>query len=335
MRCHVDLKVLLPQTCIHLCFAALAAFGGLQQSAADPTPPTDPTDLTAQETLKAHITTLAAPTMAGRFPGSPQDEMARAYIEKTLRACGIKDVQAQPFKDPLNRSTANIVALIPGTDLAQQTIIIGAHHDHLGSQSPGANDNASGVAALLEIACATQNAPHPLRRTTVFIAFGSEEPPEDHPDCDDDDDDDGNPKDPKCEGLAGSMHFVASNLFSKNTVYMINLDMVGSYALNSEAFGLGASSSPVAVHILEKILSHSSIHMDLSVDPPDDPEDDNSDYAPFKWQKIPYIFFWTEDESCYHERCDTPDRIDYKGLTEITQVATAFLWAVANSDTKP
>jgi Zn-dependent M28 family amino/carboxypeptidase len=264
-------------------------------------------------TLKAHLTALAAEEMGGRLPGSPEDKLARAYITETLRSCGIADVQTQPFTDDAGRHTANIIATIPGSDLAAQVIVIGAHHDHLGSESPGANDNASGVAALLAIACATQRAKPSLRRTTTFIAFGAEEPSDDSDTF-----------------LAGSSHFVASPLFSPNTLYMINLDMVGSYAADEVVYGLGAASSP---HALKTLLAVTPRTLNLDTDSPT--QDDNSDFAPFKRKGIPHIFFWTEDEDCYHETCDTLDRIDYDGMLQITQVTTSLLLNLAISDEKP
>ena len=125
----------------------------------------------------------------------------------------LSDGFQQEFTASDGSETANVIATVPGTDatLAAEVIVVGAHHDHLGEDEsgifPGANDDASGVAVVLGLA--GYFAEHPARRTLVFAAFGAEE-----------------------LDLDGSKYFVENpepGFALDDTVFMLNLDMVGAY----------------------------------------------------------------------------------------------------------
>jgi len=124
------------------------------------------------ERLRGHVDMLAA-TIGERNLWHYADlEAAAAYIEARWRAVGLK-VERQHYQVE-QRRMSNLIAELPGMDLAEEILLIGAHYDSVRS-SPGANDNASGVAALLELG--EQLANKKFRRTLRLVAFTNEEPP--------------------------------------------------------------------------------------------------------------------------------------------------------------
>jgi acetylornithine deacetylase/succinyl-diaminopimelate desuccinylase-like protein len=117
--------------------------------------------------LQAQVAALADPALDGRAAGSEGDAAGRALIRERLKALGLAPSE-QAFTDDAGHATANILATLAGSDPDAGIVIVGAHHDHLGKKHLGANDNASGVAAMLAIATALHDqAP---RRTIVFAA---------------------------------------------------------------------------------------------------------------------------------------------------------------------
>src|SRR5262245_33839977 len=136
--------------------------------------------------LQATVQYLASDELGGRAPGTPGDEAARAYIEERfaclgLSPCGADGSFQQPFVTSSGKDTANVVGYLPGADptVGSEIVLVGAHHDHLGQSGgeifSGANDNASGVAAMLAMAHAFVQRGVVPRRTVAFVAFGYEE----------------------------------------------------------------------------------------------------------------------------------------------------------------
>ena len=203
-------------------------------------------------------------------------------------------------------SDYNILAMLPGNDsvLKKQSIIIGAHYDHLGygdfmlSQTKkkkkvhyGADDNASGTAMMLELARRIALHRDSLRRSIVFIGFGAEE-----------------------DGLIGSKFYVENPIFPIDlTKTMVNLDMVGRYGETKEGGleVLAAYSSKEGLSILQK---HET--PEIRVIPKiDNPE--ASDHWYFTQQGIPSLFFFTGLSKGYHTPKDTKDRINYAAMVQI------------------
>lgn len=263
-----------------------------------------------QADMTADLAYLASPELDGRVPGSAGDSAARAFVAERFACLGLMGVGdlvdfQQPFATASCANTANVLAMIPGTN-NQESIVISAHIDHLGRGRLGANDNASGVTALLAIAQDMVNQGIQPQRNIVFAAFGSEE-----------------------TGFEGSQYFMShppAGFDISQIVYNINMDMVGSY---SEAgildalgtFGDNAGADVVTTHMNE----HPSIDVSIGY------ESDLSDNVSFCERGIPYIFFWTEDEKCYHKKCDTSARIDYESLSEIAALIGAISSELANT----
>ena len=251
---------------------------------------------TAHADISADIAFLAKPELDGRVAGSEGDKAARAYIVKRMTDAGLT-VSEQAFDN-----TANVIGYVAGE--TDDIIIVGAHYDHLGKGHLGANDNASGVAGMLAIAdrFATIK-PH---RTLAFIAFGGEE-----------------------QGLLGSTHYVANApeaLPMANVVEYINLDMIGSYKSKGWVAAMGSFAKLPARKALDKLVKkYPKTRVGLGG------RAARSDHAPFCEQGIPYVFFWTPDTRCYHQKCDTADKIDSTRMVDIVALAGDLVGELSDS----
>ena len=248
----------------------------------------------------------------------------------------------------------NVIGILEGTDavLKSEAVVIGAHYDHLGKGGQGslalnsqeihhgADDNASGIAAMLELARQFAEAKN-NKRTLIFIAFGGEE-----------------------EGLIGSKAYVNNPVFPlAKTVAMVNLDMVGR--LKDEKLtigGIGTASEwkgliaqknlqvgsptelkplnlPQANSTLEspagsatKIAFAKTAAFQLSLN-----EDGfgPSDHSSFYGKQIPVLFFFTGTHEDYHKPSDTADKINYDGLLKITNYVGEIVKSIDANPLKP
>jgi hypothetical protein len=205
----------------------------------------------------------------------------------------------------------NIVAMIPGADaaVAGEAVLLGAHYDHVGRGDeggaldgpglhPGADDNASGIAALLEAAEALAgDGPRP-RRTILFVAFTGEE-----------------------RGLVGSI--AAASHAPRSVVAMVNFDMVGR--MRDQKLEIqGAPTSPVWREIVE---GANSEHLALAFPPR---VTRNSDHAPFIAAGVPALLLHTGMHADYHRRGDTPDKINADGIASTARLAARVARSVAD-----
>jgi hypothetical protein len=260
--------------------------------------------------LREAVAYLAGADLDGRVAGSRGDAAARAYIADRFRCLGLvpagaDDSYEQPF-DARGRATANVVGYIPGDDpaVAGDIVLIGAHHDHLGGGRLGANDNASGVVALLAIAQAIRRLGAP-RRTIAFAAFGAEE-----------------------LGMLGSEHFAANPpaaLPMGRIVYYVNLDMLGSYAQAGMVSAMGTFRGLPATAIVRALAREHRLQIGIGG------RAARSDHRAFCRAGIPYVFFWTPDRRCYHAPCDTVDNLDAAHLSQIAAVAGGLVERLSSS----
>jgi len=229
--------------------------------------------------------------------------------------------KAEIIKETAN--TRNVVMMLPGedSDLKDQYIILGAHFDHLGMGGPGsgsraldtigihhgADDNASGVAMMLELAEKFAKTKGSHKRSIVCISFSGEE-----------------------EGLLGSKHFVDNPEIDLSKVNaMINMDMVGR--LNSEN-SLQIGGVGTAEGLKNLVLSNtdtSVIKLALS------PEGYGpSDHSSFYGKNIPVLFYFTGAHMDYHTPTDTWEKINYKGMVEISDLIFKVAEKLANDPVK-
>ena len=270
----------------------------------------------APAAMRPTVDFLASSERAGRAPGTAGDRAARSFIEARFECLGLDpayDGFAQPFRGAGGTSTANVVALLRGGDpaVADEVIVVGAHHDHLGVAGgevfAGANDNASGVATVLAVAQRLAERSAPPRRTVVFAAFGDEE-----------------------SALNGAKHYVAhppAGAGMDQTVFMVNLDMVGTYAQEGVVYALDAGPGTVGRAAVE---AARAVDPDLNVDLDEVGED--SDGEIFCAAGVPEVFFFTEDPACYHKACDTPGHLDYPGLSRVAALVGATVIELADGD---
>jgi len=218
-------------------------------------------------------------------------------------------------------NTRNVVMILPGEDnlLKNEYIIFGAHFDHLGMGGPGsgsravdtigvhhgADDNASGVAMMLELAEKFARTKGSHKRSIICIAFTGEE-----------------------EGLLGSKHFIDEPGIDLTKVNaMINLDMVGRL---NETNNLQISGVGTATGLKDLIYSKSDttvIKLTLS-----DEGYGPSDHSSFYGKNIPVLFYFTGAHLDYHTPLDTWDKINYKGMVKISGLIFNVAEALASSN---
>lgn len=265
--------------------------------------------------LRARLDVLASQELGGRVPGSAGDVAVRQLIRERFACLGLAPAgddggYEQAFVDSEKRDTANVVGYIAGRDdkVGSEIVVIGAHHDHIGGKLLGANDNASGVVALLAIAQAMKQRDAAPRRTIAFVTFGAEE-----------------------QGMIGSQHFVAhapAVLPMGKVVQFINLDMVGSHKSKGFVAAMGTFAKQPSRALLAKL---DDAFPKLNVGAGG--RASRSDHTPFCKLGIPYVFFWTPDARCYHRACDTADKIDLPRMADIAQLAGELAWGLAESET--
>ncbi len=259
--------------------------------------------------LETHVSVLASDSLEGRGLGTDGALHAREYISRFFASAGLEPYgesyyQHMDLKFSLARvSAANVIGVLPGSDpsLKHEYIVLGAHYDHLGYDLkddeqiiyPGADDNASGVAVLLELVRYFTENPQTAGRSIIFIAFDAEE-----------------------SGLIGSEFFLKNDQrFSKKHIkLMISLDMVGMYHANEglDLRGMGTLDNGVA--LAERIAREKELRLGRvtsGVAP-------NTDTRPFGSRGIPAIHAFTGRNSPYHKPEDTWDLLDYQGMALIT-----------------
>jgi len=237
------------------------------------------------------IETLSSDKYEGRKTGSRGNFMAAEYIINRFKGIGL-NAYNKDFKHPFafqNRMNeeingVNLIGYIKGK--SDRVIVISAHYDHVGMNNSeifnGADDNASGVAAILSIAEYFKQ--HKPKNTLLFIAFDAEE-----------------------MGLQGAYSFLKSPVPSRENIKLnINLDMV-SHNDKSELYAAGTYTSPVLKEILEHADRNTGIRIRFGHDEPGSGKDDwtmQSDHGPFAMEKIPFIYFGVEDHEDYHKPSD-------------------------------
>lgn len=164
----------------------IAACGGPSPSLQSPSGSSvtlqgEPSPLEASRAV-AHVAYLTEPALAGRMTASPGDELANTYLVEQFRKLGLQ-VTLQPFTNPRFHGTAyNVIAVLEGSEKPDRYVVVGAHKDHLGARGNtiyfGANDNAGGTAAVLEIArvmTERAKAGKGPKSSVMFMAFSGEE----------------------------------------------------------------------------------------------------------------------------------------------------------------
>jgi hypothetical protein len=278
--------------------------------------------------LKAHVYRLASPAFLGRRGAGAaraSRHIAAAFERLNLQpAFAGSFFQAIPSHLPsTDRDDGfigrNVAAVLPGRDprLRHEWIVVCAHFDHLGKIGntlfPGADDNATGVAVLLELAEHFALHKEKPRRTLMFLAFDQEE-----------------------AGLLGSTYFVAHPPRDiRKLKACLTADMLGrsmANVMDEYVFALGSERSARLRALLEEVkpeqgLTVGRVGADLI--------GTRSDYGPFRDRHVPFLFFSTGQHPDYHAPTDLPERIDYVKLRKIALWMADLTWRLANDTEAP
>lgn len=280
----------------------LITIGALACSA-QPQPPLSSTLEPAVDSARvlADLRYLASPALGGRATGTTGNQMAREYIEAALRDAGAEAVGGGAWTQPFGLSPSsrpgkvagsNVLGMIRGTDRPDRYIVVTAHFDHLGTRDGlifhGADDNASGSAALLEIA-RQLGAERPLN-SIVFAALDAEE-----------------------LGLQGARAFVADPPVPLEAISLnINLDMIGR-SDDGTLYVAGTYHYPFLNSLVDDVAATSELNLLKGHDRPDGSAGDDwtalSDHGAFHAAGIPFLYFGVEDHEDYHRPTDTFENI--------------------------
>ena len=222
---------------------------------------------------------------------------------------------------------ANVMAYIEGMDpvMKQEVVVLSAHYDHLGKRGEdiyfGADDNASGTSAVLEIAqamaIAKANGTGPKRSVLCILMTGEE------------------------KGLLGSQYYSEHPVFPlANTVANVNIDMIGrldaKHKEGNYTYVIGSDRLSTALHQVNETANQTYTHLqlDYTYNADDDPNRFyyRSDHYNFAKNGIPAIFFFSGVHEDYHRPTDTPDKIMFDKAVTIAQLAFYTTWELANRE---
>jgi hypothetical protein len=306
--------------------AALLAGVGLAACGSDSTGPGERRDaeleaaaatITTAEVAE-HVGALAHDSMRGRWSPSPELDRAATYIQAAFHDAGLRPGNGTSFyqvfevgssKSGGGGTVRNVIGWIQGADarLRNEYVVFTAHYDHIGEAAlpdddgddvyNGADDNASGTAALLEIAEAYAALDAPPRRSVVFLATAAEE-----------------------RGLLGAQHYVANPTFPLDgTVANLNLDMIGRNDPGSVEV-IRTTASTLGDSALAAAARHPGIGL-VVVDVPDDQLVRRSDCFAFLSVGIDALFFHSGLHADYHGLDDEPDRLDADKAAAVARLA--------------
>ena len=294
-----------------------------------------------QQDMRKAVEYLASPELGGRFPATAGDTLASDFLAGKLRGLRLKRVvkgkrnqgfyQDFTFGKEEQKTSHNIVAVLPGKDklLKNEYIVIGSHYDHLGmggkgsgsrrpdtlAVHPGADDNASGDAVVLELARHFKKVGSP--RSIIFAFFGAEE-----------------------QGIVGSKSFVEwmkghdgrrINLPTdiKGIVAMVNLDMVGRMRDNALSVS-GTGTSTEFKTMAEKAAVQTNLHITYTPD-----GYGPSDQASFLAADIPVLYLTTGGHMEYHTPEDIPSSLNYDGMQQALAFAKELVTQLASMPQAP
>ena len=286
-----------------------------------------PASITADDAAR-HVIALADDAFEGREGGTRGGRAAAAYIVDQIEHLGYQPAGGDgSYYQAFGSGLRNILALLPGSDptLAAEVIVVGGHYDHVGygtqknSLGPfgfvhnGADDNASGVAGLIELMEAVRQLPQAPRRSILFAFWDGEE-----------------------KGLLGSRHFLRMpppSLADKRIILSINFDMIGRlrerrltvYGVRTAA---GLRELLVAANNQPDGGSGLELAFDWDVD-------EDSDHYPFISAGIPTLMLHTGLHDQYHRPSDDVEHVNFAGIPRVTRLALAVVAVIADENAPP
>lgn len=279
-------------------------------------------DTIQQDDIKRHIEVLADDSFEGRAAGSRGGRAAGNYLQELFAKYGLKPAGDRgTYFQMFDGGYRNILGILPGADGPDQgdLIVVGAHYDHVGygnktnSFGPfgyvhnGADDNASGTSALLEVVQALSEIKAKPKRSILFVLWDGEE-----------------------KGLLGSKHWVEHPSVAWDRVRLyINLDMVGRLRPQGvEVYGTRTQLG------LRQEIARANSASDLKLDFRWEMTD-NSDHYTFYLRSIPTLMFHTGLHGEYHRPQDDVDLINFSGAERVARLTAQTVWEEANRDVLP
>ena len=286
------------------------------------------------EDLNEHLYLLSSDILEGRKTGEKRQRMAVNYFTAYYKHLGLDAPASYPdytqlipkdyFEGKSEGASSNVLAFIRGSEFPNEVIVISAHYDHLGMKDDevynGADDNASGSSALMELAESFQMAKkqgYGPKRSILFLHLTGEE-----------------------IGLYGSKYYVEHPVFSlDSTLVDLNIDMVGRaddkhIEKKDYIYLIGAKKlSRELFHISEEVnRKYTNLKLDYTYDDPKDPNNyyTRSDHYNFAKKHIPVIFYFSGTHDDYHRITDTADKIDYELLAHRTKLVYYTVWELSN-----
>lgn len=297
--------------------------------------PTVLTQVTANrinsEQLMHDLRWLADAERQGRAPGTPGGIAARLWIAEQFAAIGLTPAGSDGYLHPYSvvehfsfqrwlrgknatvpgvENAANVLGMLPGMATGLKPVVITAHYDHLGMHGDtvfyGADDNASGVAAMLELArYLTAN---PLQHPVLFIALDSEE-----------------------KGLQGAEALFRTNLLKPDELaFNINIDML-SRDTEQQLFAVGTYHHPWLLPLIDQLQLQSAVKVIPAHDRPwylaGHTQDWtlSSDHGVFHQHGVPFIYFGVADHEDYHTPRDTADKVDVMFYHQVVESVLTFI----------
>ncbi|MDO4228984.1 MAG: M20/M25/M40 family metallo-hydrolase [Capnocytophaga sp.] len=302
-----------------------------------------------RKNAEAHIQFLADDLLEGRESGFRGGRIAQRYIISQLKQYGIEPLFSEGYLQhfsayrPENSATepkrytvtdsvvtrlqknlylrlemANVLGMIRGKK-ENEYVIVGAHFDHLGIEKNlvgdniynGADDNASGVSAVLQLAKAFKESGEQPQRTIIFAFWDGEE-----------------------RGLLGSQYFTDKCTFRNHIKAYLNYDMIGRNNRPAEPnhfVYFYTASHPIFETWLKKDVKNYQLDLQPDYRAWDNPVG-GSDNASFAKHKIPIVWFHTDGHTDYHKPTDHFDRLNWDKIVEITRASYLIMWKLANDN---
>ena len=277
---------------------------------------------------EATVRHLASKDFFGRRAGTKYADKAAAWVAGRLQALGLepgnKGSWFQEFPLPHDRKGRNVIGILKPKKKAKDYIVIGCHHDGQGQVNdtvykPSADDNASGVAAMLMLAEYFSKHRDELTHNLALVSFDGEE-----------------------LGLIGSRYFVAREVLPVARIrFMMVFDLIGGRFFpwdKQRLFVIGSEYSDEVRRIAEKLARKRPMQVDLLgtyVLEPVGPIAARSDYAAFRQARIPYLFLSTATPWYYHTIHDTPDGVEFDLVAKNTRYAADVLMDLATMEKRP
>ncbi|WP_312783648.1 M28 family peptidase [Brevundimonas sp.] len=258
---------------------------------------------------------LSADDMQGRDTGSEGGAKAREYIVARLEALGVQpspmgrlqpwEMQGRTREGVKTFSGTNIIGVIPGTRVADKYIVVTAHYDHVGVNNGqiynGADDNASGVATMLELAKRLKASPP--EHSVLIVALDGEE-----------------------RSLLGAKHFVEAPPVPLSSISMnLNFDMTARADSDGKLWVTGTYQHPYFRPLLERIAPRGTVSLAFGKDTPEDKGADNwveaSDHAAFHRAGLPFLYFGVNYHADYHRPTDDFDKVVPATFQSSTELA--------------